>query len=219
MKIHKAGSQIILLIGLFLILLTLFVNHFYDEKNIYHYIFYGSEIIFYFFTIRFFRVPERIITKDENTIFCAADGKVVVIKEVYEDEYFNDKRLQVSVFMSPLNVHVNWHPIKGELVYMKHHRGKHYPAFLPKSSKDNEHASTVVKHENGEEILIRQIAGSMARRIVTHKKSDRQVDQFEELGIIKFGSRVDLFLPLSVKINVALRQNVKAGNNIIAYFK
>ncbi|MCP4553531.1 MAG: phosphatidylserine decarboxylase family protein [Bacteroidetes bacterium] len=219
MKIHKAGSQIILFIGLSLILLTIFFSRLFPEKSIYHFLFYGVEIIFYSLVIRFFRIPEREIAKDENTIYCAADGKVVVIEEVFEDEYFNDKRLQVSVFMSPLNVHVNWHPIKGELVYMKHHRGKHYPAFLPKSSKDNEHASTVVKHKNGEEILIRQIAGSVARRIVTHAKVGQQVDQFEELGIIKFGSRVDLFLPIGVKINVALKQTVKAGNNIIAYFQ
>jgi phosphatidylserine decarboxylase len=121
--------------------------------------------------------------------------------------------------MSPLNVHVNWYPIAGIVKFAQHHAGKHYPAFLPKSSLKNEHSSIVVRHKDGQDIMIRQIAGSMARRIIYHSQIDQQIDQYDEFGIIKFGSRVDLFLPLDAKINVKLSQKVKAGNDIIAFFK
>lgn len=219
MKIHKAGRNIILIIGLLLVMLTYLFNYLYPERGNFHYFFYGLEILFFFLVIRFFRVPKREIQKNDNDILCAADGKVVAIEEVYIDEYFNDKRLQISVFMSPLNVHVNWYPVSGMIKYTQHHSGKHYPAFLPKSSTENEHSSIVVENKNGKEIMIRQIAGSLARRIIYHSKKKQKVEQFDELGIIKFGSRVDLFLPLNVKLNVKLFQNVKAGKDIIAYFE
>ncbi len=219
MKIHKAGQNIILIIGLLLVILTSLINYFYSEKSTFHYIFYGAEILFYFLVIRFFRIPNRQITNEEKTILCAADGKVVAIEEVFVDEYLNDKRIQVSVFMSPLNVHVNWYPIAGVIKFAQHHAGKHYPAFLPKSSTKNEHSSIVIKNSNGIELMIRQIAGSLARRVVYHSKVGQKVSQFEEIGIIKFGSRVDLFLPTDVEINVKLFQKVKAGKDIIAFFK
>ena len=219
MKIHKEGYISIIVFGLFLIILTYLLNHYYPEKTTFHYAFYGMEILFYFLMIRFFRVPNRQVSEDENAILCAADGQVVAIEEVFVDEYLKDKRIQVSVFMSPLNVHVNWYPIAGIVKYAKHHAGKHYPAFLPKSSHKNEHSSIVIQHKNGIEILLRQIAGSMARRIVFYSTADQKVDQYGELGIIKFGSRVDLFLPLNARINVKLDQKVKAGKNIIAFFQ
>ncbi len=219
MKIHKAGHNIILVIGLILVILTYLINYLYPEKNIFHIAFYLAEALFYFLVVRFFRVPVREFVKDENAIICAADGKVVAIEEVYVDEYFKEKRIQVSVFMSPLNVHVNWYPIAGIVKFAQHHAGKHYPAFLPKSSSDNEHSSIVVQHANGKEIMMRQIAGSMARRIIFHSKTDQQVEQFDEFGIIKFGSRVDLFLPLDAKVNVKLSQSVRAGTDIIAFFE
>ncbi len=219
MKIHKAGHNIILFFGLFFVILSYIFNYFFNEIGIFQFIFYATEVIIFFLVIRFFRVPLREIKKDENAIICAADGKVVVIDEVFVEEYFNEKRLQVSVFMSPLNVHVNWYPIAGIVKFAQHHAGKHYPAFLPKSSLENEHSSIVVQHKNGQDIMIRQIAGSMARRIIYHSKIDQQIDQYDEFGIIKFGSRVDLFLPLDAKINVKLSQSVRAGNDIIAFFK
>jgi phosphatidylserine decarboxylase len=219
MKIHKAGHHIILFFGLFFVVLSYIFNKLFPETGILHFIFYSTEAIFFFLIIRFFRVPIREIDKNENAILCAADGKVVVIDEVFVEEYFNDKRLQVSVFMSPLNVHVNWYPIAGIVKFAQHHAGKHYPAFLPKSSLKNEHSSIVVRHKDGQDIMIRQIAGSMARRIIYHSQIDQQIDQYDEFGIIKFGSRVDLFLPLDAKINVKLSQKVKAGNDIIAFFK
>ncbi len=219
MKIHKEGYISIFIFGLFLIVLTYLLNNLYPGTSTYHYLFYGVEVLFYFLMIRFFRVPNRDVTKDENAIICAADGQVVAIEEVFVDEYLKDKRIQVSVFMSPLNVHVNWYPIAGIIKYAKHHAGKHYPAFLPKSSHKNEHSSIVIQHKNGIEIMLRQIAGSLARRIVFHSKAEQKVSQFDELGIIKFGSRVDLFLPLDAKINVKLDQKVRAGKNIIAFFQ
>jgi len=219
MKIHKAGHNIILIIGFLLVILNYLINYLYPERGNFHYVLFGFEILFYFLLIRFFRVPNRKVQKDDHKIICAADGKVVAIEEVFVDEYFKDKRIQVSVFMSPLNVHVNWYPVSGVVKYTKHHSGKHYPAFLPKSSSENEHSSIVIENKNGTEIMIRQIAGSLARRIVFHSKKEQQIEQFDELGIIKFGSRVDLFLPLDVKLNVKLFQNVKAGFDTIAYFK
>lgn len=218
MKIHKAGHHIILFFSLFFVILTYTFNYLFEETGILHFMFYAAEIVFYFFVIRFFRVPLREIENDNNAILCAADGKVVVIEEVFVEEYFNGKRLQVSVFMSPLNVHVNWYPIAGIVKFAQHHAGKHYPAFLPKSSLKNEHSSIVVRHENGQDIMMRQIAGSMARRIIYHSKVDQNVGQYDEFGIIKFGSRVDLFLPLDSKINVRLSQSVRAGKDIIAFF-
>lgn len=219
MKIHKAGHNIILITALLLLVLTYILNNLFPEKSILHTLFYFTEVIFFLLVIRFFRIPLREIKKDENAILCAADGKVVVIEEVLVEEYFNEKRLQVSVFMSPLNVHVNWYPIAGIVKFAQHHAGKHYPAFLPKSSLKNEHSSIVVRHKNSHDIMIRQIAGSMARRIIYHSEPGQQVKQFDELGIIKFGSRVDLFLPLDAKVNVKLGQKIQAGIDTIAYFK
>ena len=174
--------------------------------------------IFWFLIIFFFRVPNRKINKDENAIIAPADGTIVQILEDIETEYFNDKRKQISIFMSPLNVHVNSYPIDGEVVYVKYHKGKHLVASLPKASKDNEHNTVVQRHKNGEEVLFRQIAGAMARRIVSYAKEKEHAQQGNEMGIIKFGSRVDVFLPLSAKINVELNEKVTSKITHLAYF-
>jgi phosphatidylserine decarboxylase len=175
-------------------------------------------ITLWLFVIYFFRVPSRNINRDQNAIIAPADGKIIQITEVVETEYFNDKRLQISIFMSPLNVHVNSYPIDGEIVYVKYHPGKHLVASLPKASQDNEHNTVVQKHNNGAEILFRQIAGAVARRIVSYAKTGEYADQGQEMGIIKFGSRVDIFLPLSAEINVKLEDQVQSKITHLAYF-
>ena len=175
-------------------------------------------LLFWMLVCFFFRVPYRITKKDENAIIAPADGTIVQILQRVEVEYFNSKKHQISIFMSPLNVHVNSYPIDGTIIYEKYHKGKHLVAKLPKASKDNEHNTVVVKHKNGEEVLFRQIAGIMARRIVSYAKENELVKQGDEMGIIKFGSRVDVFLPLSAKINVKLNEKVQSKITHLAYF-
>lgn len=167
-------------------------------------------VVLLYLIIQFFRIPKRICSGKELDIMCPADGKVVVIEEVEETEYFKDKRIQVSIFMSPLNVHANYYPISGEVSYTKYHPGLFLVAWHPKSSTDNERSTCVVKHHNGTEVLFRQIAGALARRICYYTQTGDNAKQGEEFGFIKFGSRVDLFLPLGTKIDVALGQKVQA---------
>jgi len=167
------------------------------------------------FLISFFRIPNRTLTLNEGVIVAPADGKVVVIEEVTDPEYFNDKRMQVSIFMSPANVHVNRNPISGEIVYNKYHKGKYLVAWHPKSSTENERHSVVIKIGNTE-ILVKQIAGALAKRIINYLQVGQQVSQTAEMGFIKFGSRVDLLLPVGTKINVELNQVVQGGVTIIA---
>jgi len=167
------------------------------------------------FMISFFRVPNRRLTTGNNLIICPADGKVVVIEEIFDTEYFQEKRLQVSVFMSPANVHQNRLPISGEVVYNKYHKGKYLVAWNPKSSTENERHSVVVKNEKGE-ILVKQIAGALAKRIVNYLIVGEKVTQSTEMGFIKFGSRVDLLLPLGTKIKVDLNQVVQGGVTVLA---
>jgi phosphatidylserine decarboxylase len=167
------------------------------------------------FLISFFRIPNRVLTLNENAIVAPADGKVVVIEEVIDPEYFQNKRLQVSIFMSPANVHVNRNPISGEVVYNQYHKGKYLVAWHPKSSTENERHSVVIRKGNVD-ILVKQIAGALAKRIVNYLQVGQQVNQTAEMGFIKFGSRVDLLLPIGTKINVALNQSVQGGVTIIA---
>jgi phosphatidylserine decarboxylase len=167
------------------------------------------------FLISFFRIPLRQLTLGENSVVAPADGKVVVIEETVDNEYFKTKRLQVSIFMSPANVHVNRNPVSGQVVYNQYHKGKYLVAWDPKSSTDNERHSVVIK--KGEtEILVKQIAGALAKRIVNYLKIGQEVTQGEEMGFIKFGSRVDLLLPVGTKINVTLNQMVQGGITVIA---
>ncbi len=169
----------------------------------------------FLFLVSFFRIPNRVKTFGDNKIIAPADGKVVVIEEVEDVEYFKGKRLQLSVFMSPANVHQNHCPVQGQVVYNQYHKGKYLVAWNPKSSTENERHSVVIK-QNGKEVLVKQIAGALAKRIVNYLNINQQVVQNQELGFIKFGSRVDLLLPVGTKVLVNLNQAVKGGVTVLA---
>jgi phosphatidylserine decarboxylase len=169
----------------------------------------------FLFLVSFFRIPNRKLTIADNQIICPADGKVVVIEEITDLEYFKDKRIQVSVFMSPANVHVNRNPMSGEVIYNQYHKGKYLVAWHPKSSTENERWSIAVKNNYGT-ILYKQIAGALAKRICNYTTVGQQVKQTEEYGFIKFGSRVDILLPVGTKINVNLNQVVQGGVTVLA---
>src|SRR4051812_38414881 len=178
--------------------------------------FFFITLIFFIFIVSFFRIPNRTHTINANQVISPADGKVVAIEEILDIEYFHDKRIQVSIFMSPANVHVNRNPISGVVTYQKYHPGKYLVAWHPKSSEKNERNTVVIEHEDLDvEILVRQIAGKLARKIRWYLNEGDEVLQNAELGFIKFGSRVDLFLPLGTKINVDLKQKVKGGITVI----
>ena len=174
--------------------------------------------LLWFWVVAFFRLPYREHTADESKVVAPADGKVVVIEETYEPEYFKDKRLQVSIFMSPINVHVNRNPISGIIKYMKYHPGKYLVAWHPKSSTENERTTLVIGNDKGE-ILLRQIAGALARRICYYVKEGDQVKQNDEFGFIRFGSRVDIYLPLGSKVDVSIGQVVKGGVTVVSHMK
>ena len=176
---------------------------------------FATTLFVLLFLVSFFRIPNRVFTINENQLIAPADGKVVVIEETVDVEYFKDKRLQVSVFMSPANVHVNRNPLSGEVVYNQYHKGKFLVAWDPKSSTDNERHSVVIKKGNTE-VLVKQIAGALAKRIVNYLSVGQKVNQTDEFGFIKFGSRVDLLLPVGTKINVQLNEVVKGGVTVIA---
>jgi len=173
-------------------------------------------LIIYILILQFFRNPKRNTILNDTTIVAPVDGKVVVIEEVFEKEYFKDKRIQISIFMSPLNVHVTRYPIGGNITFSKYHPGKYLVAWHPKSSKENERTTIVIENKVVGKLLYRQIAGAVARRIVNYAKINHQVTQGEDAGFIKFGSRVDLFLPLNTKINVRLNDKVRGGEQVIA---
>ena len=173
-------------------------------------------LVFLILILQFFRNPKRHTILNANQVVSPVDGKVVVIEEVFEKEYFNDKRLQVSVFMSPINVHVTRYPISGNVIFSKYHPGKYLVAWHPKASEENERTTVVVENETYGKVLYRQIAGALAKRIVNYAKVNDKATQGADSGFIKFGSRVDLFLPLDTNIKVALNQKVKGGESVIA---
>jgi len=216
MTIHKEGYKSIgiaaLIFGLINIASFIFLADTYPKIAA---IVFIASVLLFLFIVSFFRIPYRSLTKGEKHVVAPADGKVVVIEEIQEVEYFNDKRLQVSIFMSPANVHVNRNPISGEVVYNKYHKGKYLVAWHPKSSTENERHSVVVKNQKAE-ILVKQIAGALAKRIVNYLSVGQEVHQGDELGFIKFGSRVDVILPIGTKINVELNQVVKGGVTVLA---
>jgi phosphatidylserine decarboxylase len=220
MKLHREGYGI--MAGTLVAVLGLSaLNYFLLVKCASTILFWLVELIlltFLFLVVQFFRVPTRNCPYSENDIVCPADGKVVVVEEVEENEFFKDKRIQVSIFMSPLNVHANYFPIGGETTYVKYHPGLFLVAWHPKSSTDNERSTIVVKHENGKEILFRQIAGAVARRICYYAQVGKAATQGEEFGFIKFGSRIDVFLPLETKIDVKIGDIVKAKTTRLAHF-
>lgn len=205
------------LLAIAVLAITFGVIRFFPELKWLHYVVgIGGGIIFLIF-LQFFRSPKRNLVISSRSIVCPADGRVVAIEEVEEPEYFNgEKRIQVSVFMSPLNVHLNRYPISGRVAYAKYHPGLFLVAWHPKSSTENERNTVVIETEFGPSVLIRQIAGFVARRIVWYCNQDDQVKQGDELGFIKFGSRVDLFLPLDAKIKVELEEKVKGGISVLA---
>lgn len=203
MKIHKEGFGVIAVATLILGGIY-FANHYFllDLLPWLYWILTAGCIIMLYLVVQFFRVPSRTPNGGENIVLCPADGKVVVIEEVEETEYFKDRRIQISIFMSPMNVHCQWYPIAGETTYYKYHPGKYLVAWHPKSSTENERSTIVVKHHSGKEILFRQIAGAVARRIICYAKTGEQVNQADECGFIRFGSRVDVFLPLGSEVLV-----------------
>ena len=212
---HKEGFKIIV-ITLFLVIgLSILTDIFVENPTIRGGILITIAILF-LLILQFFRNPKRSFLLDVEHVLSPVDGKVVVIEEVFEKEYFNDKRLQVSVFMSPINVHITRFPVEGKVVYSKYHPGKYLVAWHPKSSEENERTTVVVENEVFGEVLYRQIAGALAKRIVNYAEVGQEVKQAGDSGFIKFGSRVDVFLPLDAKINVSLNQKVKGGISILA---
>lgn len=218
MKIHKEGYVIILITLIFAAGLFA-VNHiFLKEIIVLYWLINAFILVMTYLVVQFFRVPHRVSPTDENLIICPADGKVVVIEEVVETEYFKDKRIQISIFMSPLNVHANWNPIGGITKYVKYHAGKYLVAWHPKSSTENERTTVVVQHKNGQEVLFRQIAGAVARRIVCYAKENETVVGGQEFGFIKFGSRIDVFLPVGTNLNIKIGDVVQGKTTILGEF-
>jgi phosphatidylserine decarboxylase len=217
-KIHKEGICSILIAFLIAFVPVALILYFFEIPWLPQILLILCGLFLWCFVPYFFRIPNRKTNTDKNAIIAPADGTIVQILEEVETEYFNDKRVQISIFMSPLNVHVNSYPIDGEVVYVKYHKGKHLVAKLPKASKDNEHNTVVQRHKNGEEVLFRQIAGMVARRIVSYAKEGEFAEQGSEMGIIKFGSRVDVFLTQYEKINVVLDDKVKSTITHLACF-
>jgi phosphatidylserine decarboxylase len=216
MTIHRESKGTILVTALFLILLNGITAYFFSENDAIREIVVILSIILAIIVLQFFRVPERTTIQNPKYIIAPADGKVVVIEEVIESEYFKDARRQVSIFMSPINVHINFNPISGIISYFKYHPGKFLVAWHPKSSTDNERTTIVTKHANGTEVLFRQVAGFVARRICWYVEVGTAVDQGKEFGFIKFGSRIDIYLPLNAKILVKLDDKPVGGETVIA---
>lgn len=220
MTIHKEGIRIILF-SLLIVHLLEFLIFGYVYSFVPHFVSYflaSIPLVFFMLILQFFRIPSRKIIYKDGTVLCPADGKIVAIEEVEETEYFKEKRIQVSIFMSPLNVHANYYPVSGKVKYVKYHPGLFLVAWHPKSSTDNERTTVVVEDHKEREVLFRQIAGAVARRICLYAEKDRTISAGAEFGFIKFGSRVDVFLPLGTEINVELEQVVKGKITKLATF-
>ncbi|AXO80178.1 phosphatidylserine decarboxylase family protein [Olleya aquimaris] len=212
---HKEGFKIIAITFMIIAILTVIIDRFVSIQWL-QYLLFFTLFIFLVLILQFFRNPKRLTVLSDSTVVSPVDGKVVVIEEVFEPEYFKDKRLQVSVFMSPINVHVTRYPISGQVAYSKYHPGKYLVAWHPKASTDNERTTVVVENQAYGKVLYRQIAGALAKRIVNYAKEGDTAAQGSDSGFIKFGSRVDLYLPLGTNIKVGLNQKVKGGESIIA---
>jgi phosphatidylserine decarboxylase len=216
MTIHKEGYTSIAICILVIFVANAVIQFYYPSAHTLKWIVYILSFVLFIIILQFFRSPSFPIQLDEKNVLCPADGKVVVIEETEESEYLKDKRIQISVFMSPVNVHVNRNPIAGVVKYFRYHPGKYLVAWHPKSSTENERTTVVIENSKGVPILFRQIAGAMARRIVWYVKEGDKVEQGQQFGFIKFGSRVDVFLPLGTKINVGIGEVVKGGRTILA---
>jgi phosphatidylserine decarboxylase len=215
-RIHREGFKIIGGVLFALTALNIAGWIIWPDTTVYHYLALGASLLVLLFIVMFFRAPARPVEPDPLLIYAPADGKIVVIEETFEKEYFRDNRLQISIFMSPFNMHSNRYPISGTVTWTYYQAGKKYHARSPKSSELNERSSIVVTSESGTEILVRQVAGAVARRIVTYSKRGEKVHQGDELGFIKFGSRVDIFLPVGTEVDVQMFEQVRASRTIIA---
>jgi phosphatidylserine decarboxylase len=218
MKIHKEGIGTIILSLVFLAAVNVSMFWFIQKPVFIPLTFAGLSLIIFLLVLWFFRYPKVSIVPDNNSIICPADGKVVVIEKTIEHEFLKQECIQISVFMSPLNVHINWYPVNGIVKKSIYHKGKFLVAWHPKSSTENERSSVLILTPGGKEIVVRQIAGAVARRIVTYAKEGDSSNQNEQLGFIKFGSRVDLFLPLDCNIKVKIDQIVKGNRTVIGTF-
>lgn len=218
MTIHKEGRVLLFVLLIVLFGINWLISYFFPEAFILQNTAIIASIFFYLIILQFFRIPIFTVQKNENQVIAPADGKVVVIEETEEPEYLKSRRKQISIFMSPINVHVNRMPVSGSISYCKYHPGKYLVAWHPKSSTENERTTIVAKMKNGNEILFRQIAGALARRIKWYVKEGQQLEQGDEFGFIKFGSRVDIFLPLNAKVLVKQGDTTKGGKTILAEF-
>lgn len=216
MKIHKEGYTILSYTILILAAVYGIAYYFFSSNGTMLLITGIVCLIFFLLILQFFRVPARNQTMGDRLVVAPCDGKVVVIEDTVENEYYKEKRKQVSIFMSPVNVHVNWYPISGRVAYLRYHEGKYLVAWHPKASTENERTTMVIEKEGKISVLVRQIAGALAKRIVYYPHENDMVKQCAELGFIKFGSRVDLYLPLDAKINVAIGQKTVGGVTVIA---
>ncbi|UEG51019.1 phosphatidylserine decarboxylase family protein [Ferruginibacter lapsinanis] len=216
MTIHREGYKSIAIGTLIFGAINLIYFYFFSASCQWlGWVIFFATLFLLLFLVSFFRIPNRALTIKDGVVVAPADGKVVVIEEAFDEEYFKTKRLQVSIFMSPANVHVNRNPISGDVIYNQYHKGKYLVAWHPKSSTENERHSVVIKKDNTE-VLVKQIAGALAKRIVNYLQVGQKVSQTEEMGFIKFGSRVDMLLPVGTKVNVELNQVVQGGVTIIA---
>ncbi len=218
MTIHKEGRVLLFVLLIVLFGVNWLISYFFPEAIILQNTVIIVSIFFYLLILQFFRIPVFEIQRNEKQVLAPADGKVVVIEETEETEYLKSRRKQVSIFMSPVNVHVNRMPVAGSISYCKYHPGKYLVAWHPKSSTENERTTIVAKMKTGQEILFRQIAGALARRIKWYVKEGQQLQQGDEFGFIKFGSRVDIFLPLEAKVMVKPGEITKGGKTVIAEF-
>lgn len=217
MTLHKEGFNSILLTIILLGLLNGGFHFFFPEQDLLLVFIGVLSLVFLYLILQFFRSPKRDQTIGDRLVIAPCDGKVVVIEQTTETEFYKDKRIQVSIFMSPLNVHINWYPISGIVKFLRYHEGKFLVAWHPKASTENERTTMVIE-KVGFSVLVRQIAGAVAKRIVYYPHENDKVKQGSELGFIKFGSRVDLYLPLDAKINVAIGQKTKGGVTVIAEY-
>jgi phosphatidylserine decarboxylase len=218
MTIHREGRTLLFVSLVVLFALNYAVSYLLPEVTVLQNIVIGASIILYLTILQFFRIPVFEVQKDAKKVLAPADGKVVVIEETEEHEYLKSKRKQISIFMSPINVHVNRMPVGGTISYFKYHPGKYLVAWHPKSSTENERTTVVAKMNNGTEILFRQIAGALARRIKWYVKEGQPLNQGDEFGFIKFGSRVDIFLPLDANVMVKVGDVTEGGKTVIAEF-
>lgn len=216
MTIHKEGYKIISGAVLAFVVLVVLLKNFIGFQSVWFWIIAVPLLVLLYLVIQFFRLPSRKNTAAPAELVAPCDGKVVVIEEVEEPEYFKGKRIQVSIFMSPLNVHANWVPCEGKVKYAKYHKGLYLVAWHPKSSTENERTTVVIEHPNGKEVLFRQIAGAVARRIVCYAKAGDLVKRNDEFGFIKFGSRVDIFLPVGTTIKCNIDDVTKGNETVIA---